>query len=84
MQRVLLTWKEPADSHMEDLVTGVVVGLLGREKGKGEFEVEDVCYPRLPLQKKVPKPIATEDKYVMESMTVYHASLLRVYHAVVY
>ena len=53
MQRVVLKWEESEDNKEastsqwtleEELVTGVVVGVLGRETEKGEFLVRDVCF----------------------------------------
>ena len=63
MQRVVLRWAEPEKSPADELVTGVVVGLRGRKVAKGEFEVEDICYPEL-----LPPGGGggvTEDKYII-------------------
>lgn len=68
MQRVVLSWACPEHCPTEDLVTGVVVGLLGRESKKGEFQVQDICYPEVPPQEAWPeRGGATEedDKYVL-------------------
>lgn len=67
MQRVLLRWADPDNSPVEDLVTGVVVGLRGHKVGKGEFQVEDICYPELPPPGAWPGGGVTEDKYVLGS-----------------
>ena len=63
MQRVMLSWEHTEDSPADGLVTGVVVGLRGREKKKGEFEVIDVCYPQPPLSKDLPELNDNEDRY---------------------
>ena len=70
MQRVLLNWdkddvgkakqevggdKEEPWHLEEELVTGVVVGVLGKERDKGEFLVKDVCFAG------PPPPIAEEE-----------------------
>ena len=65
MQRVVLRWADPESSPVDDLVTGVVVGLKGHKVGKGEFEVEDICYPDLLPQEAWPGGGVTEDKYVL-------------------
>lgn len=64
MQRVVLKWEESEymDSSStwsleEGLVTGVVVGLLGRENRKGEFLVKDICYAGPPPMGKGPPPV---------------------------
>lgn len=62
-----LTWVDPETSPAEDLVTGVVVGLRGRVRDKGVFEVADICYPELPLQKEWPEGRDKEDKLVCNS-----------------
>ena len=49
--RILLTG-DVLKTHM--LVTGIVVGVLGREIAGGEFEVLDICYPTLSKQKPLP------------------------------
>ncbi|KAI8064736.1 DNA polymerase alpha/epsilon subunit B-domain-containing protein [Gongronella butleri] len=47
----------------ELLVTGMIVGVLGKEEPvTGAFEVIEVCYPGLPKQNPLPK--ASKDKYV--------------------
>lgn len=65
MQRVVLRWATPENSPVEDLVTGVVVALRGRKVGKGEFQVEDICYPELPPPGAWPGGGITEDKCVL-------------------
>jgi DNA polymerase delta subunit 2 len=41
----------------ESLVTGMVVGILGKEDpASGAFEVYEVCYPGLPKQQTLPSP----------------------------
>ena len=68
MQRVVLSWPHPQETPTpQELVTGVVLAVLGRERKKGEFEVKDVCYPDIQSLGAWPKPEgggATEDKYV--------------------
>ena len=62
MQRVILTWDKSGDanssslspwSQAEELMTGVVVGVLGRESKKGEFLVKDICYAGPPPVEKM-------------------------------
>jgi hypothetical protein len=65
MQRVVLQWAEPDKSPANELVTGVVVGLRGHKVAKGEFQVEDICYPELSPQGAWPVGGVTEDKYVV-------------------
>ena len=65
MQRVVLSWACAEHAPTKDLVTGVVVGLLGRESKKGEFQVQDICYPDAPLQEAWPARDVEEDKYVL-------------------
>ena len=75
MQRVLLKWdkddvgeakqevggdKEETWRLEEELVTGVVVGVLGKERDKGEFLVKDVCFAG------PPPPIAEEEDEMEE------------------
>lgn len=67
MQRVVLRWKNSKNSPTEDLVTGVVVGLKGRKLGKGEFQVEDICYSELPPPGACPGGGVSEDKCVLSS-----------------
>ncbi len=66
MQRVVLSWPHPQDTPTpRELVTGVVLAVLGRERKKGEFEVKDICYPDMPSPGVWPKPEgggATGDK----------------------
>lgn len=64
MQRVVLRWADPESCPANNLVTGVVVGLKGHKVGKGEFEVEDICYPDLLPSGTCPGGGVTEDKYV--------------------
>ncbi|CAO3632074.1 unnamed protein product [Cunninghamella blakesleeana] len=48
------------------LVTGMVVGLLGKESSSGAFEVLDICYAGIPPQATLPikdQP-SNDDKYV--------------------
>ncbi|KAI8336635.1 DNA polymerase alpha/epsilon subunit B-domain-containing protein [Chlamydoabsidia padenii] len=50
----------------ESLVTGMVVGILGKEDpASGSFEVHEVCYPGLPKQEPLPSNENKDgDKYV--------------------
>jgi len=49
MQRVMLT----GNISSKELVTGIIVGLLGQELHNGCFEVEDVCFAELPEQEEI-------------------------------
>ena len=44
------------------IVSGVIVGLLGREPedDRGKFHVEDVCFQPLPGQE--PRPVIDEER----------------------
>ncbi len=73
MQRVILKWEEKSAeeesgsqlpwSLEEELVTGVVVAVLGREIEKGEFLVKDVCFAG-------PLPLVVEEEEEEEEMEV--------------
>jgi DNA polymerase delta subunit 2 len=48
-----------------NLVTGVIIGVLGMETSDGDFEVADVCYAGMPPQEAdpdVPPPSNEDDK----------------------
>jgi len=62
MQRVMLT----GNISSKELVTGIIVGLLGQELHNGCFEVEDVCFAELPEQEEISTMETNgEDKYVV-------------------
>jgi len=50
----------PSGSLEQELVTGVVLGVLGRERDKGEFLVKDVCFAG------PPPPVVGEEEMEME------------------
>ena len=61
VQRVILC----GDVCASDYVTGIVMGLYGREMTDGSFKVEDVCYPEMPEQEAITAMETEEhDKYV--------------------
>lgn len=47
------------------VVTGVVVAVLGKEpeNDRGKFIVEDYCFPNIPAQ--VPRPAFSEERYIL-------------------
>lgn len=49
VQRVTLCGNVSAS----DYVTGIVLGLYGREMSDGSFDVEDVCFPEMPEQEEI-------------------------------
>ncbi|KAF0463392.1 DNA polymerase alpha/epsilon subunit B-domain-containing protein [Gigaspora margarita] len=46
----------------ENIVTGVIMAVLGKESSEGNFEVFDICFAGLPYQQ--PMPVITDDKYI--------------------
>lgn len=61
VQRVTLC----GEISSNDYVTGIVLGLYGRELRNGCFDVEDVCFAELPEQEDIAAmETEEEDKYV--------------------
>ncbi|KAI9101041.1 DNA polymerase alpha/epsilon subunit B-domain-containing protein [Phlyctochytrium arcticum] len=48
-----------------NLVTGIVVGVLGAENSGGEFEVVDICYPAMKPQPPLTASTATNDEFIV-------------------
>jgi len=50
--------------NVDELVTGVMVAVIGQETNNGnKFIVDDICFPQFPPQK--PFTLSTEDKFVV-------------------
>ncbi|KAK7113051.1 DNA polymerase delta subunit 2-like [Littorina saxatilis] len=63
LQRIILIGH--GELSCPNIVTGVIVAVLGREpdEDRGKFVVEDYCLQALPEQ--VPRPSLTEDRYIV-------------------
>ncbi|KAK9716935.1 DNA polymerase delta small subunit Cdc1 [Basidiobolus ranarum] len=48
----------------EQLVTGIVVGVLGIERSSGELDIVDICFPNMLPQEPKAIPTSPESKYV--------------------
>ncbi|XP_059483602.1 DNA polymerase delta subunit 2 [Neocloeon triangulifer] len=59
LQRIALC----GNINVQQLVTGIVIAVLGTDDRQGNFTVEDCCFPT--PKERVHKPLAGPDKYVL-------------------